>query len=176
MLAAMHTLLTRAAAFALTLVGALATLPARAESRGELLYTTHCIACHSERMHWRDQRLATDWASLKALVRRWQGVAQLGWNDDDIVEVARHLNERIYRFPQTSDPVTSMPSSPRHAPFTAASRPAPSMQGSHGENDAGTAPAHPAPVRPAGARGAPEVASSQLAATPSRGGLGSRRG
>jgi hypothetical protein len=175
MLAAMHTLLTRAAAFALTLVGALATLPARAESRGELLYTTHCIACHSERMHWRDQRLATDWASLKALVRRWQGVAQLGWNDDDIVEVARHLNERIYRFPQTSDPVTSMPSSPRHAPFTAASRPAPSMQGSHGENDAGTAPAHPAPVRPAGARGAPEVASSQLGSPP-RGGLGSRRG
>jgi hypothetical protein len=176
MLAGMHTFLSRAAAFAAALVTGLVTLPAQAESRGELLYTTHCIACHTERMHWRDQRLATDWASLKVLVRRWQGVAQLGWNDDDIVEVARHLNERIYHFPQTSDPVTSMGSPSRHAAFTAASRPAASMQGSHGETDAGTAPAHLAPVRPAGARGEPEVASSKLAATPSRGGLGSRRG
>lgn len=175
MLAGMHTFLFRAAAIATALFAGLATLPARAESRGELLYSTHCIACHTTQMHWRDQRLATDWASLKALVRRWQGVAQLGWNDDDIVEVARHLNERIYRFPQTSDPVTSMPSPGRHAPFMAASRPAPSMQGSHGETDAGTAPAHLAPVRPAGALGAPEVTSSRLAATPSRGGLGSRR-
>ena len=109
MLAGMHTLFSRAAALAMALFAGLAPLPARAESRGELLYSTHCIACHTTQMHWRDQRLATDWASLKALVRRWQGVAQLGWNDDDIVEVARHLNERIYRFPQTSDPVTSMP-------------------------------------------------------------------
>ncbi len=162
---------------ALVLVQPLAVrAQSRVESRGELLYSTHCIACHTTQMHWRDQRLATDWASLKALVRRWQGAAQLGWNDDDIVEVARHLNDSIYRFPQTSDPVTSMPSPGRHAPFTAASRPTPSMQGSHGEADAGTAPAHLAPVRPARALGAPEVASSQLASTPSRGGLGSRRG
>ena len=166
--------------FAVLALGALTLLPLAAaaqapESRGQLLYGNHCIACHTTQMHWRDQKLVTDWASLKALVRRWQGVAQLGWNDDDIVEVARHLNERIYRFPQTSDPVTSMPSPRRHAPFMAASRPAPSMQGSHGETDAGTAPAHLAPVRPAGARGAPEVTSSRLAATPSRGGLGSRR-
>lgn len=32
--------------------------------RGELLYNTHCVACHSTKMHWRDQRLATDWKSL----------------------------------------------------------------------------------------------------------------
>jgi len=29
-------------------------------TRGQLLYTTHCIACHDQRMHWRDQRHATD--------------------------------------------------------------------------------------------------------------------
>ena len=135
-------------------------LPGAAGSRGQMLYGNHCVACHNTQMHWRDKKLATDWASLKALVRRWQGVAQLGWNDDDIVEVARHLNERIYRFPQTSDPVTSMPSPGRHVPFTAASRPPPSMQGSHGETDAGTAPAHLAPVRPDRALGgATEVTS-----------------
>jgi len=135
-----------------------ASAAARAESRGELLYATHCIACHTTQMHWRDQRLATDWASLKAQVRRWQGNAQLGWNDDDVVEVARHLNERFYRFAQTSDPVTS---STGHAPFTGTSRAGPSMADSHGDIDAGTAPAHPAPVRAAGARRAAQLASSE---------------
>ena len=70
-------------------------------SRGELLYGTHCIACHDSQMHWRDKRLATDWPELVAQVRRWQGVAKLGWSDDDILEVARHLNQRIYRYPLT---------------------------------------------------------------------------
>lgn len=78
-----------------------------APTRGELLYTTHCIACHNSQMHWRDQRLATDWASLRAQVRRWQGVANLGWSDDDIREVTRHLNDRIYRFPIEADKVVS---------------------------------------------------------------------
>lgn len=78
-----------------------------APTRGELLYTTHCIACHNSQMHWRDQRLATDWASLRAQVRRWQGVANLGWSDDDIRDVARHLNERIYRYPVSDDKVVS---------------------------------------------------------------------
>ena len=77
-------------------------------TRGELLYTTHCIACHTTQMHWRDQRLATDWLGLQAQVRRWQGVAKLGWTDDDILEVTRHLNDRIYRFAPSGDKVTSM--------------------------------------------------------------------
>ena len=72
-------------------------------SRGELLYGTHCISCHTTQMHWRDGRLAQDWDSLKAQVRRWQGNAGLGWNEADIAEVTRHLNDTIYRHPQTSD-------------------------------------------------------------------------
>jgi mono/diheme cytochrome c family protein len=91
---------------ALTLVGiVLAGLfapagAASAQSRGELLYTTHCIACHSTQMHWRDQRRATDLDSLKEQVRLWQGRALLSWTEDDIVEVTRYLNQRIYRFGQ----------------------------------------------------------------------------
>lgn len=69
-------------------------------SRGQLLYGNHCIACHNTQMHWRDQKLATDWASLKVQVRRWQGAAQLNWSEDDIDDVARFLNESFYRFPQ----------------------------------------------------------------------------
>lgn len=67
-------------------------------ARGELLYNTHCIACHSSKMHWRDQRLAQDWTSLKVQVRRWQSSIQLDWDDDDIVNVAAYLNRLYYRF------------------------------------------------------------------------------
>ena len=77
----------------------------RVPSRGELLYTTHCVACHSTQMHWRDKKLATDWPSLKAQVQRWQATARLDWNDADVTEVARYLNDTIYRHPQTSGQV-----------------------------------------------------------------------
>ena len=70
-----------------------------AESRGQLLYGHHCIACHSQQMHWREKRLVTDWASLQQQVRRWQAAAQLNWSPEDIDDVARYLNDSIYRLP-----------------------------------------------------------------------------
>ena len=72
--------------------------PAAPAARGELLYSTHCIACHSREVHWRQTKLATDWASLMAQVRRWAGNAGLGWSDDEIADVARYLNVIHYRF------------------------------------------------------------------------------
>jgi mono/diheme cytochrome c family protein len=77
--------------------------PAPPASRGQLLYTTHCISCHNTNMHWRDGRQATDWPSLKAQVRRWQASSELQWSEDDIAEVARHLNDTIYHYPLTGD-------------------------------------------------------------------------
>jgi len=68
-------------------------------SRGALLYATHCKACHTAQMHWRDRKLVTDPASLEAQVRRWQAIAGLAWSDDDVAEVARYLNSIHYRFP-----------------------------------------------------------------------------
>lgn len=73
---------------------------AQSPSRGELLYTTHCGACHSAQMHWREKKLAITWDTLKAQVQRWQGVAQLGWGEAEVVDVARYLNETIYRYPE----------------------------------------------------------------------------
>lgn len=73
--------------------------PIRDASRGELLYSTHCIACHSAQVHWRDKKLATNWTRLQAEVRRWQQVSALGWGDDDVAEVARYLNGLFYRYP-----------------------------------------------------------------------------
>ncbi len=67
-------------------------------SRGELLYATHCIACHTTQVHWRDKKLATDWNGLKLQVRRWQGVSALGWSEEDVMEVTRYLNDGYYGF------------------------------------------------------------------------------
>jgi len=67
-------------------------------SRGELLYTTHCVACHTTEVHWRQKKLATDWASLDRQVRRWAGNVGLAWTDGDIVEVTRFLNSAHYHF------------------------------------------------------------------------------
>lgn len=106
------------------LIGSLASAGASAQSlptpppvsdtptRGRLLYETHCVVCHTTQMHWRDQRLATDWDSLVALVRHWQQQAQLRWSEADIVAVARHLNETIYRYPPPARRA-SRPSEPR---------------------------------------------------------------
>jgi mono/diheme cytochrome c family protein len=70
-------------------------------TRGELLYTTHCIACHTTQMHWRDGRQATEWESIKVQVRRWHGISGLAWSDADITEVSRYLNDTIYDYPKT---------------------------------------------------------------------------
>ena len=70
----------------------------REPSRGELLYSTHCIGCHTTQMHWRQNKTATDWATLRSEVRRWQANNALGWSDDDITEVVRYLNDLFYRF------------------------------------------------------------------------------
>ena len=42
----------------LVVMAASAAAQAQSQSsptRGELLYTTHCVACHSTQMHWREQ-------------------------------------------------------------------------------------------------------------------------
>lgn len=79
--------------------------PAPVPSRGQLLYATHCIDCHNTQIHWRERKLARDWASLKVQVRRWQEIGHLGWDEADIDEVARYLNQTIYRYPQPTVPL-----------------------------------------------------------------------
>ena len=69
----------------------------REKTRGELLYATHCVACHDAEVHWRDKRLVNDWKSLRSEVRRWQEIVSLGWDQDDIDEVARYLRAIHYR-------------------------------------------------------------------------------
>lgn len=85
-----------------TLIGAALVAGAQAEegvSRGELLYTTHCVECHTSEIHWRDKKAATDNASLLQEVARWQAAANLGWSPADVRQVAGYLNRRYYHFP-----------------------------------------------------------------------------
>jgi mono/diheme cytochrome c family protein len=83
--------------------GALAQQPGQ---RGALLYENHCGACHATQMHWRDKRVASDWASLRTQVKRWQDTALLSWSDEEIDEVARYLNKRFYRFDEPATRVS----------------------------------------------------------------------
>ncbi len=99
-----------AAALAACFNAAAQTAPATtpAPTRGALLYENHCQACHSTQMHWRDQRVATDWPTLRAQVTKWQRAAQLNWSADEIDEVTRHLNRSIYKFPEPAAPRVSL--------------------------------------------------------------------
>jgi len=81
-------------------------LPRADESRGKLLYTTHCIACHNTQVHWRAKRAVTDWTTLKLQVRYWQRQGGLAWSETDMGEVARYLNALYYGFEPDGDTVT----------------------------------------------------------------------
>jgi mono/diheme cytochrome c family protein len=85
---------------AATLSAQAQTTPESVATRGELLYSNHCIECHTTQMHWRTNRQAIDWDTLKFQVRRWQGVLNLGWTEADADDVARYLNDTIYKFPR----------------------------------------------------------------------------
>lgn len=88
-------------------IGALAA-SACAQSRGELLYANHCLACHTAQLHWRAAKVATDWNGLRTQVRRWQGEAKLSWNEDDVLAVTHYLNDSIYHLaiPRATRPTT----------------------------------------------------------------------
>jgi mono/diheme cytochrome c family protein len=81
----------------LAVVGDVGAQPIHQASRGELLYTTHCIACHDTQVHWREKKLVTDDKSLRREVNRWQDVAGLGWTGQDVEEVAQYLRALYYR-------------------------------------------------------------------------------
>lgn len=89
-------------AFIVFWLGAIAAANAQTKSestRGELLYATHCISCHSTQIHWRDKKVAKDWGTLKAEVGRWQKASELGWSEEDVTDVARYLDTLHYHFP-----------------------------------------------------------------------------
>jgi mono/diheme cytochrome c family protein len=67
--------------------------------RGELLYSVHCVACHTAQKHWRQNKIALDWPGLVKQVSHWQAFAKVGWGEQEIVDVASYLNGAFYHYP-----------------------------------------------------------------------------
>lgn len=72
------------------------------ETTGRMLYTAQCSGCHRAQMHWRDRKIARDWATLVREVRRWQQNSGLAWSDEEVLAVARYLNATWYHFPSVA--------------------------------------------------------------------------
>lgn len=72
------------------------------QARGQLLYSTHCNACHTSQIHWREQKLVVDWNSLVEQVRRWQYISGLSWSEDEVNDVAHHLDKLYYGYKNTA--------------------------------------------------------------------------
>ena len=68
-------------------------------SRGKLLYSVHCVACHNEQKHWLANKKVSDWPSLVSQVRLWQNISNLKWDNNDIESVAVYLNTLYYHYP-----------------------------------------------------------------------------
>lgn len=85
----------------------------QSEARGELLYAAHCNTCHASEIHWREQKLATGWDSLKGQVRRWQASLGLAWSEEEITDVTRYLNAAYYDFLDTGQKDLSQGGKPR---------------------------------------------------------------
>ncbi len=80
---------------------AAAAVPALAadSERGKLLHETHCRMCHDSIAYKRDNKLATDYAQVKAQVIRWQTNTGLHWSQDDIDSVTAYVAETYYELP-----------------------------------------------------------------------------
>lgn len=68
-------------------------------TRGQLLYDTYCIACHTAQVHWRDHTVVGSWSDLLMQVDRWQRNSGQAWSASEIEDVAAYLNALYYRMP-----------------------------------------------------------------------------
>ena len=87
----------------LTVLTALLTAgaPALAQDaqRGKLLYETHCLACHYERIHKRDpsRSLVKSEAQLRVEVAQRAALTKHRFTPADLDEIAEYLNRTHYR-------------------------------------------------------------------------------
>jgi mono/diheme cytochrome c family protein len=67
--------------------------------RGRALYESRCGTCHSESVHGRAKRVATDFEDVRRWVIRWNTNLGLRWAGEEIDDVSAYLNNTYYRFP-----------------------------------------------------------------------------
>lgn len=66
--------------------------------RGRLLYENHCMSCHESVVHIREHRKAANPPALRAAIRRWVAELKLTWQEAEVEDVYKHLNNRYYKF------------------------------------------------------------------------------
>ncbi len=66
--------------------------------RGRMLYELRCGECHSQSVHGRAQRDAKRYGDVLAYVVRWNAQLNIGWQNDDIHDVAKYVNDTYYGF------------------------------------------------------------------------------
>lgn len=67
--------------------------------RGRALYELRCGDCHSESVHGRAKRVATDFGQVQAWVSRWNESLGLRWTDEELDDVSVYLNNAYYHHP-----------------------------------------------------------------------------
>lgn len=67
--------------------------------RGRALYELRCSGCHNDSVHGRAKRVASSFEDVRRWASRWNATLGLRWNDEEIDDVAVHLNMTYYRYP-----------------------------------------------------------------------------
>ncbi|MDJ0806146.1 MAG: cytochrome c [Gammaproteobacteria bacterium] len=67
-------------------------------AKGKTLTDQNCIRCHGSEVYTRENRRVTSLPGLHKQVRRCEQMLGLTWFDDDIKNVAGHLNHQYYKF------------------------------------------------------------------------------
>ena len=84
------------------LAALLLAAPALAQDaqRGRLLYETHCLSCHYERIHKRDpsRSLIRTLPQLQVEVAQRAAVTKQRFTTEDLDDIAAYLNRSHYRF------------------------------------------------------------------------------
>lgn len=66
--------------------------------RGQLLYENHCTVCHESAVHIRNGKRANSLPELRTWVMKWSSYLKLRWGTEEVEDVARHLDNRYYKF------------------------------------------------------------------------------
>jgi len=66
------------------------------QSRGEMLYSNHCLSCHESIVHIREKHSARNLDALRQAVTRWAKELGLTWSSQEIEDVILYLNLNYY--------------------------------------------------------------------------------
>jgi len=67
-------------------------------SRGKMLYSNHCHACHESGVHIRAHRKVKKKTDIAYWVNRWSTYLKLNWKNEEKQQVVEFLDQTFYKF------------------------------------------------------------------------------